>query len=140
MSALCLWCRAPEHSGNCDREALKEQIRLLRLQQAAVQKLPGEDVIWIQSLISHRNQKPRVDIQVGQIHKQMDAAAAIDVARNIFEVAAGAYADAFIFHFMAQKVGLDDGRAAQIIQEFRAYRDELLQEFAKDQQKPSSET
>jgi len=137
MSALCLWCRAPEHTGNCDREALKEQIRLLRLEQAAAQKLPGKDVIWVQSLISHRNQKPRIDIQVGEIHTQLDAAAAIDVARNIFEVCAGAYADAFIFHFMTEKLNQPPEVGAQIIQEFRTYRATLLQEFDKDQEKTS---
>ena len=135
MSNLCQWCRAPEHAGNCDREALKELIRLLRLEAAARQKLPGTDVIWVQSLISHRNQKPRVDIQVGEIHTQMSAVAAVDVARNIFEVAAGAYADAFIFNFLKEKLEQPDGVAVQIIQEFRAYRDELLQEFKKDQEK-----
>ena len=135
MSNLCQWCRAPEHSGNCDREALKEQIRLLRLEAAARGKLPGTEVIWIQSLISHRDQKPRVDMQVGEIHTQIDAEAAVDIARNIFEVAAGAYADSFIFNFLKEKVGLDDGRAVQVIQDFRAYRDELLQEFKKEQSK-----
>ena len=84
MSNLCQWCRAPEHAGNCDREALKELIRLLRLEA---------------------------------------------------EVAAGAYADAFIFNFLKEKLEQPDGVAVQIIQEFRAYRDELLQEFKKDQEK-----
>jgi hypothetical protein len=133
-SNLCPWCRGAQHSGGCDRESLKEVIRILRLEADARKKLPGKEVIWVQSLISHRNQKPRVDIQLGEIHTQMSVDAAVDVARNLFEVCAGSYADGFLFNFLTEKLGQSREVAAQIIQEFRSYREDLLQEFKKDQE------
>jgi hypothetical protein len=136
---LCPWCRGLQHTGSCDREALKEQIRLLRLEAAAREKLPGKNVIMITSLISHRTRKPRIDIQLGELHTQMDADAAVKIARDILEVAAGAYADAFLFHFLGEKIGVDETRAAQIIPEFRAYRDELRREFDAMQKKEGRE-
>ncbi len=137
---LCSFCRGPEHSGNCDREALKARIqelveenRILHLHEAARQKIPGEGVIMIRSLISHRDQKPRIDIQVGEIHTQMDADAAMDVAKNLIECSRGAYADAFIFHFLTEKLDQPRGVAGQTIEEFRDYREQLAREFEKDQ-------
>lgn len=126
---LCQWCRGPAHSGGCDREALKEQIRVLRLEVQARQKMPGDNVIMITSLISHRSQKPRIDMQVGQIHEQLDTDAAVKIARDILEVAAGAYADAFLFNFLTEKLGQSPNVAVQIIPEFRNYREELKREF-----------
>ncbi len=137
--SLCIWCQGQEHSGGCDREALKEVIRVLRLEQQAQRKIPGKNVIFIQSLVSHRTQKPRIDIQVGEIHTQMSADAAMNVAKQIIQVAMGSYADAFIFNFLKEKVGLDDQRGVQIIQEFRAYREELEKEFEKEQEGDQAE-
>jgi len=139
MTDLCLWCRAPKHSGNCDREALKETIRILRLEAAASKKIEGRDVIWVQSLISHRTQKPRIDIQLGELHTQMDADSAMDLATNIIEVAEGAYADAFIFNFLMEKIGVDQERAAMVIPEFRDYRAKLAEEFRQLQKEKSSD-
>jgi hypothetical protein len=128
----------PEHAGNCDRELLKQQIRKLNeelrirgLELQATKKLDAPGVIFVTSLISHRNQKPRVDIQVGEIHTQMDAHSAVDLARNLFEVAAGSYADAFLFNFLTETLKQEDFVGVQIIQDFRAYRDTLAEEFRK---------
>jgi hypothetical protein len=130
----------PEHSGSCDREALKRRIvileeaeRVLRLEAQARQKLDGPGVIMVSSLISHRNQKPRIDIQVGEIHTQMPVDAAMQFAIHVIRCCSGSFADGFIFHFMKERVGLDDARGAQIIEDFRAYRQELEEEFQKDQ-------
>jgi len=136
--SLCVWCQGQEHSGGCDREALKNVIQVLRLEAAARAKLPGRGVIFIQSLVSHRTQKPRVDIQVGEIHTQMSAEAAMNVAKQMIQAATGAIADAFIFNFMREKVGLDDPRGIQVIQDFRAYRDDLLAEFDAEQEDDES--
>jgi len=130
---MCPWCELPDHTGGCDREQLKHVIKVLRMEKQAGAKLPGQDVIWVQSLVSHRNQKPRIDLQVGEIHTQMDTSAAIDVAKNILEASYGAYADAFIVNFLQEKVGIDLNSAAMIMQEFRDYRAQLEAEFKKDQ-------
>lgn len=140
----CRYCLEPEHTGqDCDRFALKnaidqlrETLRLRTLELQARQKLDGPNVIMITSLISHRNQKPRIDIQVGDIHTQMSADAAMDVAKNIIECCEGSYADAFLFHFLKERLKQCSDVAIPMIQEFRAYRDQLAQEFKADQQEP----
>src|SRR5262245_59384465 len=139
----CRYCEGPEHSGSCDREQLKRVIdqlreanRILHLEKAASQKIEGKGVIMVRSLISHRTQKPRIDIQVGEVHTQMDAAAAMDVAKNIIEVSTGAFADGFIVHFLQEKLNQPIEVAVQILDDFRSYREKLQREFEKDQEKP----
>lgn len=119
--------------------ALLQENRELRALEAARQKItPAAGVVMITSLISHRNQRPRVDIQVGEVHTQVDAETAIDIARNIMEVAVGAYADAFIFNFLTEKIDMGQAQAAGIVGEFRGYREQLLQEFEKRQEGKSN--
>jgi len=97
--------------------------------EAARQKIDEPGVIMVRSLISHRTTKPRIDIQLGELHTQMDADSAMDVAKNIIEVCEGAYADAFIFHFLTEKLDQHQNVAAAIIQDFRDYREKLTEEF-----------
>lgn len=138
----CSYCDTPEHPGqNCDRESLKlanarlrEDLRVRTLELQATHKLDGKGVIMISSLVSHRTQKPRVDIQIGELHTQMSVDAAIDVARNLFEVCAGAYADGFIFNYLTEKLDQPKENAAAIIEDFRGYRADLAAEFKKDQE------
>jgi hypothetical protein len=139
--SLCRYCQGAEHSGSCDREALKKRItdwefELSRkdMELQATRKIGEKGVIMVTSLISHRTTKPRIDIQLGELHTQMSADAAMDVAKNIIEVSEGAYADGFIFHFLTEKLNQSTDVAAQIIQEFRAYREELAREFKQEQE------
>ena len=114
----------------CSHRSLHEEIRQLKALDAARQKIvPSRGVVMVRSLISHRNQKPRIDIQVGEIHTQMDTDSALDVAKNIIECAMGSYADGFIFNFVTDKLGLDPTGGAIVIQEFRDYREKLAEEF-----------
>jgi hypothetical protein len=130
---LCVWCCEPKHSGGCDREALKEQIRLLRLEVVAARPA-GPDVLLVTSLISHRNQTPRIDIQIHGLHTQMPVDAAVDFAKNILEVAAGSYADGFIVHFLQEKTGLPPEKAVRILVDFRDFRMALAEKFKRDQE------
>ena len=133
---ICPFCESSEHSCYCDREQLKriitrlrETIRVRTLELEATRKIDAQGVIMIQSLISHRDHKPRINIQLGELHTQMEAAAAMDVAKNIIECACGAYADAFIFHFISEKLKQSDSVGLQIIEDFRDYRETLMREF-----------
>lgn len=133
---FCLICEMPQHSGSCDREVLKklvvhlrEGLRVRTAELDATKKFPGKGVVMVRSLISHRTQKPRIDIQVGEIHTQMDADSAMDLAKNLIECSTGAYADAFVFHFITEKLEIAPAVGAQIIEEFRTYREDLADEF-----------
>lgn len=128
----CEICGLAVHSGTCDRyelmrvvRELRETVRVQGLELHASKKLEGDGVISIMSLVSHRNQRPRVDIQVGEIHTQMDAEDAIDVGRKLIECASGSYADAFLFHWAKDKTGVGDREASGLLQDFREYREKL---------------
>ncbi len=132
----CEICREPVHSGTCDRYTLmkivrdqNEELRIFRALDAARQKIPLPGVVMIRSLISHRNQKPRVDMQVGEVHTQMDAETAMDVGKNLIVCATGVYADSFVWHFLKENIQIDDQPALVVIEEFRDYREKLKQEF-----------
>ena len=112
---------------------LEERVRIQTLELHAHHKLEGDGVVMVQSLVSHRNQRPRVDIQIGQVHAQLDAEHAIEVARSIMNCAVGAYADAFLTWFLQDKVGLDLQRAAQVLVDFREYREKLAIELQEDE-------
>jgi len=141
----CPYCDTPEHPGqNCDRESLKlanarlrEELRVRDLELQARQKLDAPGVVMVSSLVSHKTGKPRVDIQLGEIHTQMSVDAAVDVARNLFEVCAGSYADGFLMNFLKVKLEQPPGVYAQVLNDFREYRAELAEEFKRDQTEES---
>ena len=91
--------------------------------------------LFIVSLVSNRDQKPRIEMKLGELRTQMSADAAMDVAKNIIECSMGAYADAFLFNFITQKLGQPKEIAAQLLQEFRIYRDDLALEFKEEQRR-----
>jgi hypothetical protein len=104
---------------------LREKLRIAGLELTATKKLEGENVISMVSLISNRNQRPRVDVQLGDLHMQMDAEDAVDVGRKLIECASGAYADAYLYHFAIEEVGSDVQGAIAMIRGFREYREKL---------------
>jgi hypothetical protein len=89
--------------------------------------------ILVSSLVSHRNQGPRVDITVDEIHVQLTAQEARDLVGNILQCVAAAESDAFIYHFITGKLGQAPHIGAQMIQEFRDYRAELEKQWSDDQ-------
>jgi hypothetical protein len=140
---LCSFCNEPLHNGGCDPEALKrviselrESVRILELEKQAGKKLGGSGVVMITSLLSHRNQKPRIDIHIDELHTQMEADAAMKVAQDIIECCQGAYADGFIFHFLQDELKQPMATAAGMIHLFREYRENLRREFEEMQENP----
>jgi hypothetical protein len=140
-SNLCTWCAGPKHVGNCDREALKQTIAGLRLQIAAGAKRGDSHTIMVSSIVSMKEKEPRVNIQIGDAHGQMPASVAIGVGVNIVKVAMGAYADGFLYNFVADEILAKNGAmelkekenvAANIMSQFRAYRDDLEKKYAAD--------
>lgn len=132
----CEICGEAVHSGVCDRyvlmkvvRELQEQLRLKSLELQASHKLAGDGVVSIMSLVSHRNERPRVDMQVGEIHTQMDAEHAIQVGLQLIQVAMGGYADAFLFHWLKERTGVRDQEAAGLLSDFREYREKLQTEL-----------
>jgi len=135
----CRYCNEPEHAGrHCDREALKHAIDVLKMEIEAHRSLGETQTIMVTSLVSNRTRKPRIDIQLGKSHTQMDTDAAMDVAKNIIEVAQGSYADAFLVHFLTEVIGAPMEHVGQILPQFREYREKLREEFDQMQREPMS--
>lgn len=97
--------------------------------------------VLVTSLISHRDQTPRVDITFSEGQRvQLEAEAAIKIGLDIVQCAMGSYIDSFVFNYIKEMIlsrnprDDNDAIAAQIVQDFRAYREKLELEF-KDRQK-----
>jgi hypothetical protein len=86
-----------------------------------------EGVLEIRSLVSMRDQKPYVTLEFGSTKIQLSTTEAIAHAWRILQVATGADADGFIYNFLRHEVGLDDQRKlSTVLQQFRAYRENVL--------------
>lgn len=146
MKALCIACEQQAHGGRCDYAAVEVASRarkkFIDIQEDRIRALDAElnqrrkflnegaeKVIWITSLVSNRTQKPRIQIQVGEIMEQLDAAAALDIAQHIIECVEGAYADSYIVNFLLERTGVSLEQAASILPEFRSFREKLREEF-----------
>jgi len=123
--------------GIADEAALAEngKLRTLadRLEAAAV-GLPHVDTegvssIHINSLISHRNKKPRVDVHLDNTHVQLDAAAAIQIAHDLIECATAGIADSFLYCFATEECGADADGALNMVRHFREFRRKLDIDF-----------
>lgn len=80
----------------------------------------------IESLVSMRDQKPYVRITIGGAELQLPIAEAYEHARKIVQVAAGASADAFLYNFMVETVGMETQTLGPLMTAFRAYRESVL--------------
>lgn len=95
--------------------------------------------ILITSLVSNRNQKPRIDITMDSNRVQMSADEAMNVAKQLIECAQGSYADAFLYHFLLENVfknkHTDENKnlLGHMVADFREFRDKLRLEFEEDQ-------
>src|SRR5262245_53313592 len=91
--------------------------------------------ILITSLISHRDQTPRIDITMPSARVQLSADEAMNVAHQIIECVQGSYADSFLWNWLQEQVfkGSKDERTmgilGQMLVDFREYRDKLRREF-----------
>lgn len=87
------------------------------------EKLP-DDILWHQSGVNQKGE-PFIQLLRGvHVIAQMDPEQARDHARAITEAAEAAEQDAFMLHFMQNKVCLDLNRAMQVLVDFRSYRTE----------------
>ena len=86
----------------------------------------------VESLVSMRDQKPYVRITIGGAEMQLAIADAYDHARKIVQVAAGASADAFLYNFMVEHVGMEKDTLGPLMHAFRNYRERELDDHNVD--------
>jgi hypothetical protein len=102
-------------SGDARRDFLAEVLRQ--------QGLRGEGVISITSQVNSRDGSPAVLMAWEERRWTMTPDEAIRHAINVLEVACGAYADAFLVSYVHQRIGAPMGQAAQILMDFRQWRE-----------------
>jgi hypothetical protein len=76
------------------------------------------------SLVSHRTGKGRIDVVWLEQVAQLSPEEARSTAWVLVEAAAVAEAEAMLMRFLEERVGLEPERAAMMLRDFRAYRDE----------------
>jgi hypothetical protein len=82
-----------------------------------------ERTLWHQSGVN-KNGEPFVQLLIDdEVVCQLSPDEARDHAKNILEATEVSEQDAFMFWFMQTKVGLDVGRAMQVIVDFRKWRE-----------------
>jgi hypothetical protein len=91
-------------------------------------------VLEIRNIVSMRDKKSYVQLTWGSSVIQLSTAEAIEHARRLLHVAAGADADAFLIWFLKERVGIDDQQKANaVLADFREYRQRVLgQKFDDD--------
>lgn len=83
------------------------------------------DEILVTSILGMKTREPMVNITYGakDVHLQLIAEDAIQLALDILAVANGAITDAFLVHFLESKAGIEHQHALGLLVEFREYRE-----------------
>jgi hypothetical protein len=85
--------------------------------------MPKEQVLWHQSGVNRRGE-PFVQLMLDdQVIAQMDPMSARSHAANILETIEAAEQDAFMLSFAKETIGVDEHGAAQLLTEFRRWRE-----------------
>ena len=82
-------------------------------------------VFTVSSGFGQRTQAPYVQvlIEAADFMTQMSPADARDLAHNLLACAESAEQDAFFITFLRTKIGAEDGQIAQLLNEFREWRE-----------------
>jgi hypothetical protein len=84
----------------------------------------GESTIQIMGQVNATDLSPGVQMVWEGRVVQWTPDEAVRHAMNILEVTVGAEGDAFLMQFVTERLGADKGKAAQLLQDFRRWRDE----------------
>ncbi len=85
----------------------------------------GDEGFFVSSIYGAQVRRPLVQIRIGdQAPFAISPGEARDVAHNLLAAAEAAESDAFIFEFMAQKVGLGEPEGGAMLVAFRQWREE----------------
>lgn len=86
--------------------------------------MSGEKVFWVRSMYGHKHRQPAVVFTMpGGETVQMSPAEARELAGNVLACAEAAEGDAFTFEFLREKTGISEESAAQVLHDFRGWRD-----------------
>jgi len=91
---------------------------------------PPDSMIWVESVISHRDARPIVGVRIGQFSFQVSPEDARKIGRDFYEVAGGAENDAFLFQKLTGDLKLPPEAAYALINELREWRSSRINQPA----------
>jgi hypothetical protein len=91
---------------------------------------PPDNAIWVESVISHRDQRPIVGVRMGSFAFQVSPEDARKIGRDFYEVAGGAENDAFLFQKLTGDLKLPPEAAYALINELRDWRSSRINQPA----------
>ena len=112
-------------------EALPESIREVdrRIGQAVmdaiVKRGKGHGQVHVGSLVSTANGKPYVELSLDVSPAQLTPGKAREVALLLLECSDAAESDSVLMAFARDSIGLDEVRSAQLLGQFRRYRERM---------------
>lgn len=77
--------------------------------------------ILVSSMLSFQNKTGRVQIEMPETDAQLSQDEAAQIAHQIIDTTAAARMDEFLWKFATERLELDDGRAAALLEEWRDF-------------------
>ena len=107
-----------------DDELLARVEAMVRTFESLVGR-PGEErVIEMETIVSRDTGQAKLNVRIHDQYLQLSPTKAREIAWMLLEGAAIGEADAMLTRFVKERIGLDDGRAAALLADCRAYRQE----------------
>ena len=91
---------------------------------------PPDNMIWVESIISHRDSRPVVGVRMGSYEFQVSPEEARKIGRDFYEIAGGAENDAFLFQKLTVDMKLPPEAAYALIAELREWRSSRINQPA----------
>jgi len=85
---------------------------------------PPDDMVWVESTVSHRDMRPLVSVKFGKYQFQVAPAAAREIGQHFLEAAQAAEMDAYLFQFFSGEQGIDFNQVGMMVAHFRHWREE----------------
>ena len=101
-----------------------EDLLLLKIGQILKRIEDAGGEFSVVNIVSQVTGEGKLDVTWGDVPKQLDPVKAREIAWLLLEGAAIAESEAAVMRFMKDRVGLDATKSAQMLQDFRRYRDE----------------
>jgi hypothetical protein len=122
---LCDW-NAKQSTGNQSEDLVRSYIAKglmdhLRLKHARHDETRIQNIAF-STILSQRTKMGMIEFSFNDDMSQWDLDKAREIHKMLGEAIEAAVSDTLIYHFMVEKVGLDEQRAAQMLLDFRELR------------------
>lgn len=95
-------------------EFLKDVVEMLK---------PPDQMIWVESVVSHRDFRPVINCKMGHYNFQVDPPEARKIGTDFLDVAHAAEVDSFLYQFFAAEHEMPMEHVGQLVAMFRHWRE-----------------